>query len=152
MNTCLIKFNHLKQLSYYFFELKFFICKMMLFLVKSKHTQRGPRGQYDKCWIPDAFMNKKKANKIYETKQTITQLIKKILVLVDNFCNLLNNYFLPIIHDQWSHFWRKFHVTFILSLPHFRRYYHYNQLEVRWTLKQTTKVNDKAFSLKAKII
>lgn len=45
-------------------------------------------------------MNKKKANKIYETKQTITQLIKKILVLVDNFCNLLNNYFLPIIHDQ----------------------------------------------------
>lgn len=74
---------------------------MMLFLVKSKHTQRGPRGQYDKCCIPDAFMNKKKkANKIYETKQTITQLIKKILVLVDNFCNLLNNYFLPIIHDQ----------------------------------------------------
>lgn len=37
---------------------------MMLFLVKSKHTQRGPRGQYDKCCIPDAFMNKKKLIKL----------------------------------------------------------------------------------------
>lgn len=25
---------------------------------------------------------------------------KKIFVLVDNFCNLLNKYFLPVIHDQ----------------------------------------------------